>query len=1117
MRNVIRWAVNNIAGINVLMVLILVIGFASFFMMRRETFPEFQLDVVLVTVPYPGATPDEVESGICQKIEEGIRSLSGIKKITSICREGSGFTLAQLDSKVADPQRVLSEIRSQVDRVSVFFPERSEKSTVEQVTFRLPAIRVAILGPEIRTSKSELQLRAYTENVRERLLELRSVSQAQIANAKPYQIDVEIDEDTLRKYGMTLTQIANTLRRENVEIPSGQLKSDGQEILLRGKNKREIGESISTLPVITQRNGVVLTVGDIGTVRDDFDDVTAISDINGRPAMVISIERTSDEDLLNISDEVNEFIRTAEVPAGYSLRAWGDESLDVRDRIRMLRANGLQGGIIVFLLLAIFLNLRLAFWVALGIPISLTGAGIYLLYSGETLNMLTMFAFLMAVGIVVDDGIVIGENIFEHRKKGKTNLQAAIDGATEVLPSIFSSVATTIIAFVPLFYVSGVMGKFIAVMPAAIIAMLLVSLVESSIALPGHLSHDAEVPRTIFQWMRYYLSQLIKPIERFFEWIGKPCNAALDWFGEHVYGPVLSTSLRYPALPVAAGLFIVMIAVGMVRSGMVPFEFFPNLDGKTIIGQVVYPDGTPVAVTSEATRRMESAMRKVSERIAEREARDGTSKTPKSTDPTAPNGPVVLTFLQVGSAAQGDPAAGDRITGSHVGQVQVEIHEATVRNVTSDELLNLWREEAGIFPGAERVTFQAANIGPGGRALEFKILAPRQDVAALEAGVEAAKGALAKFAGVYDVRDDSAPGKIEFQFNIKERAKSLGITVADLSEAVRNAYYGAEVMRLQRERHEVKLMVRYPLDQRRSLADFKELKVRGPNNTEYPITELAEIATPRGYSEINRLDQMRSITVSAEIDTAQGNAALVASELKKTLVPELLEKYPTLRFRWEGQQQETAESFFSLVIGFSIAMLAMYLLLVFEFTSYLQPFIILAIVPFGIVGAIFGHAFMGLPLTLFSMFGMVTLAGVVVNDSIVLVDFINQCIRGGMPVYEALMTAGSRRLRAVFLTSVTTIAGLMPMLTEKSLQAQALIPMATSLTFGLLASTFLILLMVPFLYQLYAAVTFTREQMLGLEPIGHGQASQDGQAHGEATAASASQSESLAGGGLAEG
>lgn len=1085
MKTALRWAINNIAGVNVIVAMTLITGFFCFFGMRRELFPEFQLDVILVSVPYPGATPDEVESGICQKIEEAIQPLSGIKKITSICREGSGFTLAQLETGVSDPQRILSEIRSAVDRISVFFPERSEKSTVEQITFRTPAIRVAILGPNDRSVSSELRLRNYAEKVRERLLELPSVSQAQIQNAKPFQIDVEVDEDTLRKYGLTLTQIANILRRENIELPSGQLKSDGQEILLRGKNKREVGEQIATLPVLSQRNGVVLTVGDIGKVRDDFDDVTAISEINGRPAIVILIERTSDEDLLNISDEVNAFIQSAEVPEGYLLKAWGDESLDVRDRIRMLRDNGIQGGVIVFLLLAIFLNLRLAFWVAMGIPISLMGAGVYLYFTGETLNMLTMFAFLMAVGIVVDDGIVIGENIYAHRMLGKSNLQAAIDGASEVLPSVFSSVATTVIAFVPLFYVSGVMGKFIAVMPAAIIAMLIVSLVEASLALPGHLSHDHVAARTVVQKIKSVFDYYVTALEKGFSYLGRPCNLALDWFGEKFYGPVLKISLHYPLIPLAAGFFVIATAVGMIRSGMVPFEFFPSLDGKTIIGQVVYPDGTPVAVTSEATRRMEEAIRRVSQRVYEDEVAKGSNKSPESMDPSAPKGPVELTFLQVGSAVNGNAGAGDRITGSHVGQVQVQLHEATLRNVTSDMLIQWWREEAGIFPGAERVTFQAQNIGPGGRALEFKILAPRDDVVALESAVESAKEALANFAGVYDVRDDSSPGKVEFQFSIKENAKSLGITVSDLSETVRNAYYGAEVMRLQRSRHEVKLMVRYPVEQRRSLAEFKELRVRGADNIDRPITELADITITRGYSEINRLDQLRSITVSAEVDTAQGNAALVASNLRQTLVPELLNKHPNLRFRWEGQQQETAESFYSLVIGFSIAMFSMYLLLVFEFNSYLQPWIILAIVPFGMVGAIFGHALMGIPLTLFSIFGMVTLAGVVVNDSIVLVDFINQCLRSGMPVKEALITAGSRRLRAVFLTSVTTVAGLLPMLTEKSFQAQVLIPMATSLAFGLIASTCLILVMVPYLYQLYALVTFTKEQWLGLEPIGH--------------------------------
>lgn len=1077
MKEAIRWAVKNGAGINVVVATVLMAGLGCFWIMRRETFPEFQLEIILVSVPYPGATPDEVESGICQKIEEGIQAISGIKKVTSVCREGSGFTLAELNSSVKDPQRVLSEIRSAVDRISVFFPERSEKSTVEQITFRSSAIQVAVLGPEQLgvgqdRREAELRLRDYAETVREQLLELPSVSQVQIQNAKPYQIDVEVDENALRKYGLTLAQVAQTLRRENIELPSGQLKSEGQEILLRGKNKRELGEEIQKLPVITKSNGVVLRVEDIGKVQDGFDDVTAITEVNGRPAINLTVQRTSDEDLIRIADDVKALIAKTRPPEGFGLETWGDESAIVRDRLEMLRSNGIQGAIIVFLLLAMFLNLRLAFWVAMGIPISLMGAGIVLLYMDQTLNMLTMFAFLMAVGIVVDDGIVIGENIYSHRSMGKSFQDAAVDGVSQVLPSVFSSVATTIICFVPLFYVSGVMGKFISAMPAAIIAMLIFSLAEATFALPGHLSHEPHKPKTPLQKLVFAFSIALIPIERLFDWISVRANAILDRVGEAVFGNLLRLSLRFPLLPISALVLMVCLGIAAVRSGMVPFVFFPELDGTTIIGQVIYPDGTPVAVTSESARRMEAAVRQLSEEIYQEESQKGTNKSPLPLNASSPKGPVVLTSLSVGSAASGQPGAGDRISGSHVGQIEVELHDPSLRNVSSTELIRRWREAAGVFPGAERVTFSSANMGPGGKALEFKILGSREDSKAIEDAVELAKAELATYAGVRDIRDDSNPGKFEFQFKIKERAEALGISVSDLSETIRNAYYGAEVMRLQRGRHEVKLMVRYPQDQRRSLADFQEIRIRGADKIERPITELADITITRGYSEINRLDQLRSITVTADVDVTKANAALVASKLRESFIPKLAEKYPTLRVRWEGQQQETADSFMSLVIGFGLAMLSMYALLVFEFGSYLQPFIILMIIPFSIIGAIFGHAFMGLPLTLFSMFGMVTLAGVVVNDSIVLVDFINQCIREGMSVDEALETAGSRRLRAIFLTSVTTIAGLAPILSEKSLQAQVVIPMATSLAFGLLTSTLLVLIVVPFFYKMYSLVVY---------------------------------------------
>jgi multidrug efflux pump subunit AcrB len=521
-------------------------------------------------------------------------------------------------------------------------------------------------------------------------------------------------------------------------------------------------------------------------------------------------------------------------------------------------------------------------------------------------------------------------------------------------------------------------------------------------------------------------------------------------------------------LPISIACLAILLAFGLVRSGIVPFVPFPKLDGKTIIAKIVYPDGTPVAIADAVSRRIEQTIRKISHRIHQEElARSGKSDQPLA-DPTELRGPVSLTFRQVGQiAGQGPAASFEGNSGSHVAQVLVELLDATERNISSSELIRLWREESGDFSGAERVVFDAENIGPGGAALEFKVLAPRDQQGSLEAAVERCKQQLAKYEGVYDIRDDSSPGKIEFQLRVRENATSLGISNEQLTETVRAAYYGVEVMRLQRGRHEVKLMVRYPREQRRSLADFQEIRVRGLDSVERPITELADVRFVRGYSEINRLDQYRSITVTANLDETKANADQIIQRLKNEFLPTVQDDFQSIRFRWEGQAQETSESIASLRIGFLLAILGIYALLVLEFHSYLQPFIVLAIIPFGVIGAVFGHALMGLPLTLFSMFGLVTLTGVVVNDSIVLLDFTNQLIRQGVSAREALIQAGARRLRPVLLTSVTTVAGLMPILLEKSFQAQLVIPMATSIAFGLVASTVLVLFQVPNLYWYY--------------------------------------------------
>jgi multidrug efflux pump subunit AcrB len=1092
-KSVIKWAINNSPAMNTLMVTVMLVGAICLLRMRREVFPEFELEILLVTVPYPGATPDEVEEGICQKMEEAVRSISDIKKQTSVAREGAGFLVLELESNTKDVQKILGEVRAEIDRIPSF-PVLAEDPEITQLTFRSPAIRVGILAPKGATgAEAELELREMAEQVRDGLLQQPTVSQANLLNVKNYQIDIEISEETLRKHGLTLGQVAQIVRRENIELPGGKMTTRTQDVLLRGKNKRVTGEEIAKIPLVTTATGVVLTVGNLGHTRDEFDDRTAINLVNGRPAIAISVDRASSEDLLEIVDEVlafkNEFQST--LPPGYDLVTWQDASVDVKDRMDLLVRNGTQGLILVFLVLAVFLELRLAFWVSLGIPVAVLGAGAVLWGTGQTLNMLSMFAFLLVLGIVVDDAIVIGENIYAHRQLGEDFITAAINGTYEVLPSVAASVTTTVIAFVPLLFVSGVMGKFIAVMPVAVIAMLVISLVESTFILPCHLSHNDNLLFRILGIVLYPL----RPLLALFQWV----NIKTQHFLHHVtwrfYLPVLGWSLTNPAVVICLAVALLISTFGFITSGITPWIVFPKLDSKIIEANIAYPDGTPADVTSEATKRLQAALEEVDAKYA------------------AAGLPVVnLVYRSVGQVS-GVGAMGPQAqtSGSHLGGVYVELVEISKRSVISNDILREWRETAGKFPGAERLTFSAATMGPGGAAIEFKLLAPAEKFDKLEQAVAECKAKLATYPGVFDIRDDSSPGKSEFQLRIKDSALAMGVTAADLAETVRASYYGEEVMRLQRGRHEVKLMVRYPREQRHSLVDFEEIRIRTGDGSERPLTELADITYNQSYSEINRIEQLRSITITADVDDAVGNAHKIVGDIQKTFMlfdkplesksggdkPEtstdpktwcLLDRYPDVRVRWEGQKEQTDESISSLFIGFLGAVFGMYCLLTLEFRSYVQPLLILIIIPFGFMGAIWGHALLGLPLTMFSMFGLISLTGVVVNDSIVLVDFINLRARRGVPLRKALMEAGRRRFRPVLLTSITTVAGLTPLLLERSFQAQVLIPMAASLSFGLMAATTLVLVLVPTLYYVvYASyMWFTGNSLATHEELEYG-------------------------------
>jgi len=1141
MRSVVRWAISNSPAMNSLLIAVLLVGAVSLIVMRREVFPDFELDVVLVTVPYPGASPVEAESGICMIVEEAISGVDGIKKTTSVAKENFGYVIMELERNV-NTDRVLTEIRDEVGNVRSRFPENIEEPEVRTIRFKTTAIRLSLMAPvgsqeTMSEEDLELQLRGLADQIRDELLLLPAaeadgwmrqlfsawivpagrpaISAAEISGQKPYQINVEIPEDRLREFGLTLEQVGAILRQENLELPAGKIRSDSQEVLIRGDNKRRIGREIAQLEVLNLDTGAPIRLGDIATVTDGFDEVALRQYINGRPAMVINVNRASNEDLFTVVNTVKKYAVEKELPEGYQLELWGDESIDVRDRIDLLLRNGLQGLLLVFLVLALFLELRLAFWVSLGIPVAMLGAGIVLLNADQTLNMLTMFSFLMALGIVVDDAIVVGENVYTKREQGLSFAQAAVEGTVEVVPAVSASIATSVLAFLPLMYVSGVMGKFIAVMPLAIIAMLIISLVESFFILPCHLAHR----RNLFMTMLETVLFVFLPVAWLLRLVRHLCDRGIKWFIDAVYVPQLRLCLRFPDVTLAAAAAILILVGGLVAGGHLPYTPFPKLDGRIIEASFAFPDGTSEEFSESAARQIEEGLERA---VAELEA--------------AGSGKMVRTvFRRMGETGNALGGPQGISSGSHVANILVELTPVGERKMTSEQLLNAWRRNVDEIPGVDLLKFSSMGMGPPGAEIEFKLLCKASHADHLLAYAQRCKDYLSTFEGVFDIEDDQRPGKQEIRFRVNALGKSLGITENDVYAAVRGAYYGVEVMRMQRGRDEVRLVVRLPESDRRIFTSFDELMVADAQGNKRPLTEIADSSLSRSPSEINRVNRLRSITISAAVDaTLPGKASEVAGALKADFiddveadVPErwdawlwfrlkgivsslrpasqadgdrqstgkkmgflkelqadfLAETGETLIVDWEGAQQQNAESISSMFSGLVVALLAMYALLTMQFKSYLQPAIIMAIIPFGFVGAILGHVLLGIELTLFSFFGFVALTGVVVNDSIVLVDFMNRYVKKGGSLNDAVVEAGRRRFRALLLTSITTVAGLLPMLMETSFQAQVLIPMAVSLTFGLLFGTFLILMLVPTFYQLLARIFLAVDPDEELEPV----------------------------------
>ena len=1063
MRALGQWSIRNNVTINLIVIFIMVAGVLTMLKMRRELFPQFSLDMIYVSVAYPGATPEEVEEGICIKIEEKIEGLEGIARMLSTAREGEGSVLVELEAG-ADARKLLDEIKAEVDRITTF-PEEAEEPFIIEIVRREPTIYVAVFG-----DADEKTLRKISEKIRDDLLEAEPpaprpggfmalfnavidllklkqpdrITQIDLVGVRPYEIAVEISENDLRRFGLSFDQVVQAVRTGSIDLPGGRIKTEQGEILVRAKGQLYTGPEFETLPLITLPDGTVVRLGQVARVIDGFSDVDVRARFNGKPAALVSVHRTSEQDVIEIARIAKDYVehRRQEMPPGIQLAVWGDLSLMVQDRIDLLLRNGTQGMFLVFLGLALFLNIRLAFWVALGIPLSFMGAFMVLDVLDQTLNMISLFAFIMTLGILVDDAIIVGENVFTHYARGKSPAAAVVDGLKEGGGPVVMAVTTTIVAFVPLLFVTGIMGKFIAVMPMAVIAILAVSLFEALVILPSHLDHAlraSERKQERFSWH---------------ERIRRRVEEGLHFVVDNLYTPAVRYGVRNKYFTLALGIGVLMISLGIIRGGYVPFVFFPKGESDWIIVDLSYPLGTSYTITEDTVAHIEKSAFALNEEYPEF---------------TRKNGPLVENvFSLVGVIPRRDWKPEE--FGSHVGVIWIETAPSEVRkDVSTADIMAAWRRMIGEIPGVESLTFATIEGGPAGNPIEIQLSG--HDFEQLQQADEDVRQELTTYPGTMDISDNFKPGKQERRLTIRPGARSLGVTMRDIARQTRQAFYGEEALRIQRGRDEVKVLVRYAESDRRSLGGIEDMRIRTSDGREIPVDEVAHVSIGRAYSTINRVDRKRTITVTSDIDEAVANASTIVADLKADFLPRLMERYPGVTYDLEGQEKRTAESLDSLQTGYILALMGIFLLLAYQFRSYVQPIIIMAAIPFGLIGAIFGHLVMGMQFTMISIFGIVALSGIVVNDSLILIDFINRAVGEGMDVEDAVVESGRARFRAVLLTSLTTVAGLLPLLLERSFQAQFLVPMAVSISFGLLASTVLTLLFVPSLYMIVHEVT----------------------------------------------
>ncbi len=1034
-KGILGWFASNHVAANLLMFLIIFAGLLSIFSTKLEVFPEFSLDMINIMVPYRGASPADVEEGVCLRVEEAIAGVDGIKRMTSSAAEGGGSTLVEVE-EYADAKDVLDDIETEIGTI-ITFPVETEKPIISELKSRHKVITVVVFG-----DTSEKTLKKLAEQIRDDLTAMENISQVSMSGVRPYEISIEVSEENLRRYNLSLDEVSRAVRNSSLDIPAGSVKTSGGEILVRTKGQKYFGPEFEKIIVLTRNDGTKVTLGDIAQVKDDFEDVDLYSRFDGKRAASVRVSRIGEEDALDVARTVKRYInkKKENLPEGVSIALWEDDTEILKARMNLLKRNGYLGLILVFLCLTLFLNLRLAFWTTMGIPISFFGAFYILPLFDVTINMMSLFAFIMSLGLVVDDAIVVGENIFAYRQQGMDRNAAAIKGVKEMCMPVTLAVLTTMFAFIPLAYTGGIMGKILRVLPIVVIGVLSFSLIEALLILPAHLSSERFSKKN--------------RIVRFTDNINKWTERGLMWFVNGPFASFVLRAVRWRYVTLSVGVSVFLITIGFIAGGYIKFVFFDTIEADNMMATLTMPLGTPVEQTREIIEGIEkAAFDVIAEFDSERQGKLSLMKHISTTVGAHPS-------LERGGPVQVDLGAGAQ---SHLAEINVELLGGEERDVSSVVLKNRWRELVGEVPGISSLTFMSEFVTTG-NAIEVEL--SHEDFDDLVRAAEDFKSILHQYTGVEGIADSFEPGKAELKLDLKDTGRTLRLTLSDLARQVRQGFYGEEAQRIQRGRDDVRVMVRYPEEERKSLADVENMRIRLLSGTEIPFKAVAEVEYGRGYSTIRRVDRKRVVSVSADVDGAVANANEINIDLRERVLPDLLNKYPGLQYRYAGEQREINESLGTLKTNFLIALLAIYGLLAIQFRSYSQPAIVMSAIPFGIVGATIGHLLMGFNLGILSLFGIVALSGVVVNDALIMIDLINRERKSGIELHQILRDCATRRFRPIMLTTLTTFCGLLPMITEKSLQARFLIPMAISLAFGVMFATCITLLLVPSLYMI---------------------------------------------------